>query len=87
MPKNLLDQVKELEELFTVDKAKLKEIVAHFVNELQKGEGERPVAVRLPLVYLLFFKRFHADLGREENRSERGRREYRKRPLPNSVLF
>lgn len=37
IPQNLLEQIKELERLFTVDKAKLKEITDHFVKELAKG--------------------------------------------------
>ncbi|KAF2808064.1 uncharacterized protein BDZ99DRAFT_478564 [Mytilinidion resinicola] len=37
VPKDLLDQIKRLEELFTVPKEKLKEITDHFVNELAKG--------------------------------------------------
>lgn len=37
MPKDLLEQVKELEELFAVDQTQLKKIVAHFVKELEKG--------------------------------------------------
>ena len=37
VPKDLLAQIKELEELFTVDQAKLKEVVNHFVKELEKG--------------------------------------------------
>ncbi|KAL1993446.1 hypothetical protein VTN49DRAFT_3395 [Thermomyces lanuginosus] len=37
LPKNILDQIREFEELFTVDRAKLKQIVAHFVKELEKG--------------------------------------------------
>jgi len=37
IPQNLLEQIKELESLFTVDKAKLKEITDHFVTELAKG--------------------------------------------------
>lgn len=37
VPKDLLEQIKELEELFTVDGPKLKEIVNHFVKELEKG--------------------------------------------------
>lgn len=37
VPKDLLDQIKEFEETFTVDQKKLKEIVAHFVKELEKG--------------------------------------------------
>lgn len=37
VPKDLLEQIKELERLFTVDEAKLKEITNHFVKELEKG--------------------------------------------------
>jgi hexokinase len=37
VPKDLLNQIKEFEEIFTVDQKKLKEIVAHFVKELEKG--------------------------------------------------
>jgi hexokinase len=37
-PKDLLKEIKHLEELFTVDTAKLKEITHHFVGELEKGE-------------------------------------------------
>ncbi|KAL2016535.1 hypothetical protein VTK56DRAFT_3429 [Thermocarpiscus australiensis] len=37
VPKDLLKEMKQLEELFTVDTAKLKQITDHFVNELAKG--------------------------------------------------
>ncbi|KAA8649987.1 hypothetical protein EYZ11_007271 [Aspergillus tanneri] len=37
LPQNLLKQIKELEDIFTVDRAKLKQIVDHFVKELEKG--------------------------------------------------
>jgi hexokinase len=37
LPKDLLNEVRKLEEIFTVDTAKLKEITDHFVNELAKG--------------------------------------------------
>lgn len=37
IPQNLLEQIKELERLFTVDKAQLKKITEHFVDELAKG--------------------------------------------------
>jgi hexokinase len=37
VPKDLLTQIKEFEDIFTVDKQKLKEVVAHFVKELEKG--------------------------------------------------
>lgn len=38
VPKNYLAQIKEFEDLFTVDTAKLKEVVEHFVKELEKGD-------------------------------------------------
>ncbi|KAJ5627544.1 Hexokinase [Penicillium herquei] len=37
VPQNLLQQIQEFEQSFTVDGAKLKQIVAHFVKELEKG--------------------------------------------------
>ena len=37
VPKDLLQQIKELEELFVVDASKLKEVVDQFVKELEKG--------------------------------------------------
>ena len=37
IPKNLLAQIQHLEEIFTVDTKKLKEITNHFVSELAKG--------------------------------------------------
>lgn len=37
VPKDLLQEIKKLEEQFTVPKEKLKEITAHFVEELKKG--------------------------------------------------
>ncbi|KAJ5739910.1 Hexokinase [Penicillium manginii] len=37
LPQNLLQQIKDFEDAFTVDRAKLKEIVNHFVKELEKG--------------------------------------------------
>ncbi len=39
VPKDLLQQIKRLEELFTVDTKKLKEITEHFIKELEKGES------------------------------------------------
>ena len=38
VPQDLLEQIKELERLFTVDQPKLKEVTEHFVKELTKGE-------------------------------------------------
>lgn len=40
MPQDLLDEIRELESLFTVDRAKLKQVVDHFINELDKGMFE-----------------------------------------------
>ena len=37
MPKDLLDQINRLEDLFVVPGEKLKEITNHFVKELEKG--------------------------------------------------
>lgn len=37
MPDVLLEQIKEIEDIFTVNQATLKKIVAHFVKELEKG--------------------------------------------------
>ena len=37
VPKDLQQEIKRLEELFTVDTAKLKGITTHFVSELTKG--------------------------------------------------
>ena len=37
-PRDLINEIKHLEELFTIDTAKLKEITHHFVNELTKGK-------------------------------------------------
>jgi hexokinase len=37
VPKDLLQEIKRLEEMFSVDTAKLKSITEHFVKELTKG--------------------------------------------------
>lgn len=37
LPQNLQEQIKEFEEIFTVDTAVLKKVVDHFVKELEKG--------------------------------------------------
>lgn len=38
VPKDLLQEIQRLEELFTVDQTKLKAITKHFVSELAKGK-------------------------------------------------
>lgn len=37
VPKDLLQEIKRLEELFTVDTKALKAITDHFISELEKG--------------------------------------------------
>ena len=39
VPDDLLEQIKYLEKIFTVEKAKLKEVTTQFVKELQKGKS------------------------------------------------
>ena len=39
VPDDLLGQIKYLENVFTVDQAKLKEVTNHFVKELEKGKS------------------------------------------------
>lgn len=39
VPDDLLEQIKYLENIFTVDQAKLKEVTNHFVKELEKGKS------------------------------------------------
>jgi len=39
VPDVLLDQIKYLEKIFTVDQTKLKEVTNHFVKELEKGKS------------------------------------------------
>jgi hexokinase len=53
VPKDLMQEIKRLEEMFAVDTAKLKSITEHFVKELAKGE-----TVSYLESYLLTFIRF-----------------------------
>lgn len=41
LPQNLLGPIHDFEKAFTVDRSKLKEIVNHFVKELEKGDLSR----------------------------------------------
>jgi hexokinase len=41
VPKDLMQEIKRLEDLFTVDSKKLKAITEHFVSELTKGKLTR----------------------------------------------
>lgn len=47
VPKDLLQEIKRLEQMFTVDTAKLKSITDHFVKELDKGSYPAIVTPRL----------------------------------------
>jgi hexokinase len=44
VPKDLLQEIKKLEEMFTVPAEKLKEITKHFISELEKGDIFLPAA-------------------------------------------
>lgn len=37
IPKNTMEAIRKIEELFTIDTAKLKAITDHFISELAKG--------------------------------------------------
>ena len=39
VPDDLLEQIRYLEKIFTVDGAKLKEVTTQFVKELEKGKS------------------------------------------------
>lgn len=39
LPQNLLGPIKDFEQAFTVDRTRLKQVVNHFVKELEKGKG------------------------------------------------
>ena len=43
VPDDLLEQIKYLEKIFTVDQSKLKEVTDHFVKELAKGKSSVPL--------------------------------------------
>lgn len=51
VPKDLLKEIKHLEQLFTIDTPKLKEITERFVHELEKGENSKrePIMSRVYL--------------------------------------
>lgn len=54
VPKDLLAEIKKLEDQFTVGSAKLKQITKHFVSELEKGlsvEGGSIVSSRLICIF------------------------------------
>jgi hexokinase len=42
VPKDLLQEIKRLEEMFIVSTEKLKEVTDHFVSELTRGKAPGP---------------------------------------------
>ena len=57
VPKDLLQEIKRLEELFTVDTATLKKVTDHFITELDKGlsvEGGSIVSQHAKFSYINF---------------------------------
>ena len=50
VPQDLLHQIKEYEDVFTVNTDTLKKVVDHFVKELEKGECGIFLYPRIPLV-------------------------------------
>ncbi|KAJ5942606.1 hypothetical protein N7516_002774 [Penicillium verrucosum] len=55
LPQNLLEPIKEFEKAFTVDRSKLKEIVNHFVKELEKGLSVEGGNIPMNVTWVLDF--------------------------------
>ncbi|KAJ5545147.1 hypothetical protein N7535_006465 [Penicillium sp. DV-2018c] len=55
VPQNLLGEIKKFEEAFTVDGAKLKQIVNHFVKELEKGLSVEGGNIPMNVTWVLSF--------------------------------
>ena len=45
LPKDLLDQIQKLEDIFIVDGNKLKEITTQFVSELERGLSQEDATI------------------------------------------
>jgi hexokinase len=45
VPKDLLDEINKLEDLFIVDAQKLKEVTDQFVSELERGLGQNDATI------------------------------------------
>lgn len=50
VPKDMLDQINKLEDLFIVDGQKLKEVTNQFVSELERGLKENDATIVRPFV-------------------------------------
>ncbi|KAK2750665.1 hexokinase A [Myotisia sp. PD_48] len=59
IPAPLLEQIKELEDIFTVDQAHLKRIVNHFVNELKKGLSVEGGNIPMNVTWVMGFPTGH----------------------------
>ncbi|PGH19044.1 hexokinase [Helicocarpus griseus UAMH5409] len=59
MPKDMLDELKTLEEIFTVDQTKLKQIVDHFIKELEKGLSVKGGNIPMNVTWVLGFPTGH----------------------------
>ncbi|KAF2244902.1 hexokinase [Trematosphaeria pertusa] len=55
VPKDLLDQINRLEELFVVDTAKLKEVTNQFVSELERGLREENSTIPMNPTWCMAF--------------------------------
>ncbi|RAL05073.1 putative hexokinase Kxk [Aspergillus ibericus CBS 121593] len=55
VPQNLLQQIKDFEEQFTVDRATLKKIVDHFIKELEKGLSVEGGNIPMNVTWVLGF--------------------------------
>jgi hexokinase len=53
MPRDLLEQIAQLEMLFTVDATKLKEITDHFVTELAKGLSKQGGSIPMNVTWVM----------------------------------
>lgn len=53
VPRNLLEQIAQLEKIFTVDSAKLKEITNHFVDELAKGLSKEGGSIPMNVTWVM----------------------------------
>ncbi|OOF90792.1 hypothetical protein ASPCADRAFT_211750 [Aspergillus carbonarius ITEM 5010] len=55
VPQNLLQQIKDFEEQFTVDRSTLKKIVDHFIKELEKGLSVEGGNIPMNVTWVLGF--------------------------------
>lgn len=61
VPKDLLEQIQRLEQLFTVDTAKLKEVSDHFVKELEKGLSKEGGSIPMNPTWVMGYPTGHEE--------------------------